>query len=124
MEQSRISLIMSSFLKHKQDVFNNLIARQDFLTIEGSVLLCKYMKVQGPEVAEQVSLKEKEADEVHRVLMDELNHAFNAPFAREDIFNLSRTFDDGLDYAYNKVDEIDVPNKAANSIADIVVKRT
>jgi uncharacterized protein Yka (UPF0111/DUF47 family) len=116
--------MMFSFFKHKADVFNNLIARQTPLTVEESVLLCKYVEVQGPEVAEQFSRKEKEAEEVCRVLIDEFNHAFNTPSDREDIFNLSRTIDDMFDYAYNTVDEIDVLNEAANVIADIVVKRT
>ena len=74
------------------------------------MLLCKYVEAQSPEVAEQLSLKEKEADEVRRILIDELNHTFNTPFDREDIFTLSRTIDDVLDYAYSTVDEMEVLN--------------
>jgi predicted phosphate transport protein (TIGR00153 family) len=99
---------MSGFFKRKGDVFHNLIAQQASLTVEGLVLLCKYVEAQSPEVAEQLSLKEKEADEVRRILIDELNHTFNTPFDREDIFNLSRTIDDVLDYAYSTVDEMEV----------------
>ena len=93
----------------------------------------------NPEAAEQLSLKEKEADEVRRILIDELNHTFNTPVDREDIFTLSRTIDDVLDYEYSTVDEMEVLNvkttkyiqritslldEAANVIANIVVKHT
>ena len=101
---------MYGFFKHKEDVFHNLIAQQASLTVAGLALLCKYVEAQSPEVAEELSLKEKEADEVRRILIDELNPTFNTPFDRQDIFSLSRTIDDVLDYAYSTVDEMEVLN--------------
>src|SRR5271157_6611492 len=130
---------MSGFFKRKEDVFHNLIAQQASLAVEGLALLCKYVEAPSPEVAGQLSLKEKEADEVRRILIDELNHTFNTPFGRQDIFTLSRTIDDVLDYAYSTVDEMEILNvkttkyiqritslldEAANVIANIVVKHT
>ena len=115
---------MSSFFKGKKDIFHNLIAQQAFLTVEGLTLLCKYVEAQSPEVAEQLSLKEKEADEARRILIDELNHTFITPFDREDIFTLSRTIDDVLDYAYSTVDEMEIlnvrPTKYIQRIASLL----
>ena len=51
---------------------------------------------------------EKEADEVRRILIYELNKTFVTPFDREDIFALSRTIDDVLDYAYSTLTEMEV----------------
>ncbi len=99
---------MASIFKGKKDVFQNLIAQQALLTVEGLALLCKYVEAQNAGVAEELSLKEKEADEARRILIDELNHTFATPFDREDIFNLSRTIDDVIDYAYSTADEMEV----------------
>jgi uncharacterized protein Yka (UPF0111/DUF47 family) len=51
---------------------------------------------------------EKEADEIRRILIDELNRTFVTPIDREDIFALSRTIDDMLDYANTTVDEMEI----------------
>jgi len=51
---------------------------------------------------------EKEADEARRILIAELNKTFITPFDREDIFSLSRSIDDVLDYAYSTVDEMEI----------------
>jgi len=47
---------------------------------------------------------------VRRILIDELNRTFVTPFDREDIFALSRSIDDVLDYAYTTVNEMVVLN--------------
>jgi len=115
---------MSSIFKGKKDVFHNLIAQQASLTVEGLDLLCKYVEAQSADVAEQLSLKEKEADEARRILIDELNHTSNTPFNREDIFNLSRSIDDVLDYAHSTVDEMEIlnvkPTKYIQRIASLL----
>lgn len=115
---------MDRFFKRKQNNFNDLIARQASLAVEGLAILCKYVESPSPEVAEQLSLKEKEADEVRRILIDELNHTFITPFDREDIFTLSRTIDDVLDYAYSTVDEMEIlkvkPTKYIQRIASLL----
>jgi uncharacterized protein Yka (UPF0111/DUF47 family) len=55
-------------------------------------------------------MKEKEADEVRRILIDELNRTFVTPFDREDIFALSRSIDDMIDYADTTVVEMGILN--------------
>ncbi len=115
---------MSSIFKNKKKVFHDLIAQQASITVEGLALLCKYVEAQSREVAEQLSRKETEADEVRRILIDELNHTFSTPFGREDIFTLSRTIDDVLDYAYSTVDEMEIlnvkPTKYVKRIASLL----
>jgi predicted phosphate transport protein (TIGR00153 family) len=106
---------MFRFLKPKQDVFQDLIEEQASLTLEGLNLLKKYMDAQEHEVAEELTMKEKEADEVRRILIDELNRTFVTPFDREDIFTLSRTIDDVLDYAYSTVSEMEILNVTPTS---------
>lgn len=99
---------MFKIFKRRDEVFHHLIEQQAEITLEGLKLLCKYVESQDADLAEQLSLKEKEADEVRRILIDELNRTFVTPFDREDIFALSRTIDDVLDYAYSTVSEMEI----------------
>ena len=97
---------MFRFFKRREDKFSKLIEEQAALSLEGLKLLVKYLETQDRDLAEQLSLKEKEADEVRRILIDELNHSFVTPFDREDIFALSRSIDDVIDYADSTVSEM------------------
>jgi len=99
---------MFGFFKRREDVFHQLIEQQAQITYEGLKALQKYMESHSSDVAEAVSLKEKEADEVRRILIDELNRTFVTPFDREDIFSLSRRIDDVLDYANTTVSEMEI----------------
>lgn len=98
--------MMSIFSRRKTDRFINLLVKQAECTIEGMQTLLEYIK--GPEeaLAQRVTEIEKEADEVRRILIDELNRTFITPIDREDIFALSLTIDDVLDYADTTVDEM------------------
>lgn len=97
---------MFGLFKKREDVFHRLIEQQAEITYHGLQILEKYLANPDPELAEQLSLKESEADEVRRILIDELNRTFVTPFDREDIFALSRSIDDVLDYAYTTVNEM------------------
>jgi predicted phosphate transport protein (TIGR00153 family) len=97
---------MFRFFKRREEVFNKLIEEQASLSYHGLRLLVKYLETQEPDIAEQLALKEKEADEVRRILIDELNRSFVTPFDREDIFTLSRSIDDVIDYADSTVSEM------------------
>jgi predicted phosphate transport protein (TIGR00153 family) len=101
---------MFSFFKRREEVFNKLIVDQASITHEGLKLLAKYIETPESDIAEQLSLKEKEADEVRRILIDELNRTFVTPFDREDIFSLSRSIDDMIDYADTTVVEMRILN--------------
>jgi len=101
---------MFRFTKKREEVFYSLIEQQAGITLEGLKYLEKYLASKNPELARELNLKEKEADEVRRILIDELNHTFVTPFDREDIFALSRSIDDVLDYANSTVSEMEVLN--------------
>jgi predicted phosphate transport protein (TIGR00153 family) len=68
----------------------------------------RYMKKRSAKHAEQVAEIEKQADEIRRILIDELNRTFVTPIDREDIFALSRAIDDVLDYAYTTTGEMEI----------------
>jgi hypothetical protein len=97
---------MFGFFRRRENVFHKLIEDQAAITHEGLRLLVRYLETGEPAIAEELSLKEKEADEVRRILIDELNRTFVTPFDREDIFALSRSIDDVVDYADSTVMEM------------------
>lgn len=99
---------MFGLLKKRQSVFLKLIHDQAALTLAGLEALTGYMEGQNGPAAAMLTLKEKEADEVRRILISEINRTFVTPFDREDVFALSRTIDDVLDYAYSTVDEMEM----------------
>jgi len=99
---------MRNFFKKRQNVFIKLIRDQATLTLEGMDALKAYMTGEDPAAASNLNTKEKEADEARRILIDELNKTFITPFDREDIFALSRTIDDVLDYAYSTMNEMEI----------------
>jgi predicted phosphate transport protein (TIGR00153 family) len=100
------------FLKRRQNNFVKLLLDQASLTLKGVELLKKYMDEQNPTVAQEIMMTEKEADEVRRILIDELLRTFITPIDREDIFALSRAIDDVIDYANTTVDEMEILNVA------------
>jgi predicted phosphate transport protein (TIGR00153 family) len=99
---------MFRMFKKKQNVFLKLIHDQAALTLDGLEALNTFMISGDPAASALLSSKEKEADEARRILIDELNKTFITPFDREDIFLLSRTIDDVLDYAYSTVSEMEI----------------
>lgn len=99
---------MRKYFKKRQNRFIRLIHDQAALTLEGLDALKAYMVNSDPQAAANLTTKEKEADEARRILIDELNQTFVTPFDREDIFALSRTIDDVVDYAYSTVNEMEI----------------
>jgi predicted phosphate transport protein (TIGR00153 family) len=99
---------IKGFFKPRQSNFVRLLMEQAEWTVEGIEALEAYMKKRGEKHAERVKVAEKEADEVRRILIDELNRTFVTPIDREDIHALSRSIDDVLDYAYTTVGEMEI----------------
>jgi predicted phosphate transport protein (TIGR00153 family) len=99
---------IKGFFKPKQSVFVELLIQQAEWTVEGIDALEGYMKKRSPKQAERLNTAEKEADEVRRILIDELNRTFVTPIDREDIHSLSRLIDDVVDYAYTTIDEMEI----------------
>ena len=98
---------MFKIFKKRQNIFLKLIHDQAALTVAGLDALKAFMEGQEGAGAE-LTKKEKEADEVRRILIYELNKTFITPFDREDIFALSRAIDDVLDYAYSTLSEMEI----------------
>jgi len=94
--------------RKRQNLFIKLIRDQTQTTLEGMDALSEYLVNQDPAAASKLRAKEKEADEARRILIYELNKTFITPFDREDIFALSRTIDDVIDYAYSTASEMEI----------------
>lgn len=100
--------------QQKEDIFIKLLTDQSKIGVDGLSALQEYMSTGAPEQANRVIDAEKDADEVRRILVDEINRTFITPFDREDIYALSRAVDDILDYAKTTVDEMQVLNVQPN----------
>jgi predicted phosphate transport protein (TIGR00153 family) len=112
--------------KRKPNRFIELLSRQAELTEQGMIALAAYLEKPNKRRADVVDNLEGEADEVRRILIDELNRTFVTPFDREDIHSLSRTIDDMLDYAYTTVVEMGIlevePNNYMREISTLLTK--
>jgi hypothetical protein len=97
---------MKWFRRKKNNRFIELLIQQSAFTDEGLQVLREYVENPSTELAERLPRVEKQADEVRRILIDELNRTFVTPIDREDIYALSRTIDDVLDYANTTVEEM------------------
>jgi len=113
---------MKWFRKNKNDDrFIELLTKQAEFTVEGMEVLQQYVATPDPQLVDKIDRIESEADEVRRILIDELNRTFVTPFDREDIFTLSLTIDDMLDYAESTVDEMEMWNVESNSCIERMV---
>ncbi len=110
--------------RQKGNRFLELLIQQAEFAVQGMEMLRKFMRNPDPEIADQVAKIEKEADEVRRILIDELNRTFITPFDREDIFALSLTVDDVLDYATTTLEEMAIlgvrPNPFLERMASLL----
>lgn len=117
---------ISSPFRKKPNRFIELLTQQARLTEEGMGALVAYFEKPTKRRAEVVDKLETEADEIRRILIDELNHTFVTPFDREDIHALSRAIDDMLDYAYTTVVEMSIldvePNNYMREIGLLLTK--
>lgn len=104
-----------NWLNRSPDKFLKLLSEQAALTLTGMEVLEDFVNRRGDaDNAGRLRVVEKEADEVRRILIDELNRSFVTPFDREDIFALSRAIDDIIDYGYTTVDEMVVLGVESN----------
>jgi predicted phosphate transport protein (TIGR00153 family) len=115
---------LQRLFRPKTDRFIALLIQQAEYTVQGAEALLEYLKSPSEVQAEAVRRLEKEADEVRRILIDELNRTFVTPIDREDIHALSRAIDDVLDYAYTTVDEMTIlevePNNFLQRMASLL----
>lgn len=86
--------------------FLKMLLKQAEKTEEGIAALNDFINDPSEEKGKKVESLEEEADELRRILVDELNQSFVTPIDREDIFSLSRAIDDMIDYAKSTVEEM------------------
>ena len=91
--------------KREVDFFDVLLAQAE-KTLSGCQSLLRFLEEDADP--EELDRLEKEADDIRRILIDELNQTFITPIDREDIFDLSRAIDDVIDHARNTVKEMEI----------------
>jgi uncharacterized protein len=106
---------IKGFFRPRQDNFLRLLIQQAEWTVDGIEALEVYLQNRAESHAERVNVAEKEADEVRRILIDELNRTFVTPIDREDIHALSRAIDDIVDYAYTTIGEMEILDVEPNN---------
>ena len=106
--------------------FYAMLSAQASKTLDGIEALKSFVENPSPENAKRVKDIEQEADELRRILIEDLDTSFVTPLDREDIFALSRVVDDIVDYANTTVDEMEIyevgPDKHLKEMVDILRK--
>ncbi|MCD6569494.1 MAG: DUF47 family protein [Deltaproteobacteria bacterium] len=102
------------WFRKKGDNFFKMLYEQGNKTLEGLNALCAFASDNALENATKVKEIEREADELRRIIIEELNQTFITPIDREDIFALSRAVDDVMDYACTTVYEMQIYKVSAD----------
>lgn len=120
----KLQELRQRIFQRKPNHFLTRLIEQSELVVQGTGAMQDYMKKPGKKNAGLVRQFEKEADEVRRILIEELNRTFVTPIDREDLFGLSRAVDDVLDHAYSAVNEMDIldvpPNKYLQQMVEML----
>ncbi|NMB54048.1 MAG: DUF47 family protein [Leptolinea sp.] len=99
---------LRDLFKSKPNKFMLMLIDQTEITVKGLDLLIHYLKKRSSNVAKQIVETEDQAEEMRRIMIEELMDTFITPFDREDIFALSRDFDDILRYSSTTVEEMEI----------------
>ena len=114
------------FQKKEKPNFFDLLTAQAKCTVEGVELLCQYCKAPDEALGDRVKEAEKRGDHTRSNLVAEINRSFITPIDREDIFRLSGTIDDVMDYAWYTVKELRIyhigPDQAIVEMADLLLE--
>ena len=114
------------FLNPPQTNFQELLIKQGEFAIASVEAMHDYLKKPGTKRSIQARKTEKEADEIQRILIHELEDTFVTPLDREDIFALSRAIDNFIDYVYDTVTELEIfertPKKYMHDLTEILME--
>ena len=92
--------------KRKESLnFYALLIRQAQVIRDAVEALCAFCEDPTQETGDFVKVKEKEADDIRRELVDDINRTFITPIDRDDLYRLSTSIDDLADYAWTTVKE-------------------
>lgn len=117
---------LKRFIKPKQSNFLQLLIQQGKFTVVSVEALQAYLKKPNEKRTVQARQVEKDADEVYRILIHELEDSFVTPLDREDIFALGRALDNFIDYVYDTIEEMEIfelaPFTAVSDIATLLLE--
>jgi uncharacterized protein len=113
---------LKRFLKPRQRNFIQLLIEQGEYAVLSVEALQAYFKKQSDKKSTKARQVEKEADEVQRILVHELQKTFVTPIDREDIFSLSRSIDNFIDYVYDTVEELEIFEiEVSDAVSEIAI---
>ncbi|MEJ2747228.1 MAG: DUF47 family protein [Anaerolineae bacterium] len=113
---------LKRFLKPRQSNFIQLLIEQGEYAVLSVEALQAYFKKQSDKKSTKARQVEKEADEVQRILVHELQKTFVTPIDREDIFSLSRSIDNFIDYVYDTVEELEIFEiEVSDAVSEIAI---
>ncbi len=117
---------IKGFFRPRQNIFRELLVKQGEFAIASVEALQNYLKKPGTKRSVKARQTEKDADEVQRILIDELEGTFVTPLDREDIFALSQALDNFIDYVYDTVAELEIfelaPSESMTIVADLLLE--
>ena len=90
--------------------FYTLLLEHSQKVYEAYNLMVRSLNKNDKNGYKKVTVYEREADDLRRILIDKLNKTLITPFDREDIYTLSRVVDDIIDALKSTVEELDVFN--------------
>lgn len=88
--------------------FYKLLEEQSTYIVNSADALQSYMETLDQSYADKVKTLEKDADNKRWELVQDLNKTFITPFDREDIYMLSKSLDDILDYYKTTVNQMEI----------------
>ena len=113
--------------KNGTDFYQLLLAHAEKV-YEAYTTLVKSLEADDGKSTERIYFLEREADDLRRVLIDQLNRTLITPFDREDVFVLSRDIDEVIDAAQRTVEEIHIfnvrPNENLIAMAKVLERGT
>jgi hypothetical protein len=97
----------------KIDFYQQLVAHAK-IVYDAYTILARSFETGDEDTSERVNTLEREADDLRRILIDQLNRTLITPFDREDIYALSRAVDEVIDAAQRTVEELHIFKVKAN----------
>jgi uncharacterized protein Yka (UPF0111/DUF47 family) len=104
----------SLFAKKGTTDFYQLLLDHAQKVYEAYTTLVRSLEEDDGKATERIYFLEREADDLRRILIDQLNRTLITPFDREDVFALSRAIDEVIDAAQRTVEEIHIFKVQAN----------
>lgn len=113
-------------LKKDRLSFYDLLTTQAQHALEGAKLLCEYCSDPEEALGNRIKEIEREGDHARSNLVAEIHRSFVTPIDREDLFRLSGTIDDVMDYIWYTVKDLRIyqidPDQAIADMAQLLLQ--